>query len=211
MAKRRVLSTAAKIFGLLILVIALFVGGVLWFDYIDLINANEILDPVLGPVLELVGLRQKEEVIDVEDPLLLERERMSKQMEAMGLMEDELLQLEKDLGTREAELNQIADQLADRESALEDREKSLIERQNAFETREDSLEQKARYLTGMPPENAVAILLQYDNDRDILDLFRVTDQLAQQAGEDSLVAYWLSKMPADRGAELTRKMSQGLP
>ena len=64
MAKRRVLSTAAKIFGLLILVIALFVGGVLWFDYIDLINANEILDPVLGPVLELVGLRQKEEVIE---------------------------------------------------------------------------------------------------------------------------------------------------
>ena len=95
--------------------------------------------------------------------------------------------------------------------ALEEREKSLNERQKAFDTREDSLEQKARYLTGMPPENAVAILLQYDNDRDILEIFRVTDRLAQQAGEDSLVAYWLSQMPAERGAELTRKMSQGLP
>ena len=98
--------------------------------------------------------------------------------------------------------------IRDREKALEEREKSFNDRTKAYENRKVSLEQKSRYLTSMPPDNAVAILLQYENDMDILDVFRVTDELAGKAGEQSLVAFWLSKMPPDRGAELTRKMGR---
>jgi flagellar protein FlbB len=37
---------------------------------------------------------------------------------------------------------------------------------------------------------------------------RVTEELAVEAGEASLVAYWLSLMPADRAAALQRKMAR---
>ena len=211
MARLRGASIAARIFILLLLVVVLFVGGVLWFDYLDLISAQDILDPVLGPVLALVGLRQREEIVDEVDPLLLERERLAKQMEALLLKEDELVEKESRLAETQAEMDQKAELLVDREKALANQEKSFNERTKAYDNRRVSLEQKSRYLTSMPPDNAVAILLQYENDMDILDVFRVTDEMAGRAGEQSLVAYWLSKMPPERGAELTRKMGRENP
>jgi len=60
---------------------------------------------------------------------------------------------------------------------------------------------------GMPPDKAVKILLAME-DQDVIDLMRVTEELAAEAGEASLVAYWLSLMPADRAAALQRKMAR---
>jgi flagellar protein FlbB len=45
-------------------------------------------------------------------------------------------------------------------------------------------------------------------DQDVIDLFRVTEEQAAEAGEISLVAYWLSLMPAERAAALERKMAR---
>jgi flagellar protein FlbB len=36
----------------------------------------------------------------------------------------------------------------------------------------------------------------------------MTEELAQAEGEDSIVAYWLSLMPAERSARLTRLMAK---
>jgi flagellar protein FlbB len=59
----------------------------------------------------------------------------------------------------------------------------------------------------MPPANAKDILLKMD-DQDIIDVLRVVEDEAKKAGEDSVVAYWLSIMPADRAATLQRKMAR---
>jgi flagellar protein FlbB len=67
--------------------------------------------------------------------------------------------------------------------------------------------QNSAYLVGMPPDKAVKILLAME-DQDVIDLMRVTEELAAEAGEASLVAYWLSLMPADRAAALQRKMAR---
>ena len=59
----------------------------------------------------------------------------------------------------------------------------------------------------MPPTNARDILMKMD-DQDVIDIFRIVDGQAQRTGQDSLVPYWLSIMPADRAATLQRKMAR---
>ena len=61
------------------------------------------------------------------------------------------------------------------------------------------------YLTNMPPGDAVEILVNY-GDQTLLDVLLVTDELADQAGQQSLVPYWLSLMPAERAASIGEKL-----
>jgi flagellar protein FlbB len=53
----------------------------------------------------------------------------------------------------------------------------------------------------MPPADAVEILVNY-GDQVLLDILLVTDELADDAGQASLVPYWLSLMPAERAAAI---------
>jgi flagellar protein FlbB len=190
-----------RILVLLLLVVVIALGGLVWFDYLGIIDARQ----TLAPIFRLV--RAKEVEIDAEDPLLLEKERLAKQIEALALRSEELAAWQQQLEEREAELTQKVEQLASREQSLDDREKVFIERVEAFDNRRENLRQNAEYLVGMPPENAVKILLEME-DQYVIDLFRVTEEQAQTTGEISLVAYWLSLMPADRAATLQRKMAR---
>jgi flagellar protein FlbB len=186
-----------RIIILLLLVAVLGLGGLVWFDYLGIVDAQRLL----------ALLRREEVVVDGEDPLLLEKERLAKQLEALAIRSEELTNLEQELEDKRTEINQMVEQLEEREAAVEDREKVFNERLKAFENRRVNLRQNSDYLVGMPPENAVKILLQME-DQDVIDIFRVTEEQAQGAGELSLVSYWLSLMPADRAAILQRKMSR---
>jgi flagellar protein FlbB len=190
-----------RILILLLLVAVLALGGLVWFDYLGIIKAQE----VLAPVFRLI--RGPKVTVDAEDPLLLEKERLGKQLEALSIRSEELATEEQELETRRAEIDQMVEQLGEREKAVEDREKVFNERLQAFENRRVNLRQNSEYLVGMPPENAVKILLEMD-DQDVIDIFRMTEEQAREAGEVSLVAYWLSLMPSDRAAVLQRKMSR---
>ncbi|UCG00256.1 MAG: flagellar protein FlbB [Spirochaetaceae bacterium] len=194
-------GTGFRIIILLLLVAVLALGGLVWFDYLGIVDAQGLLSPVFTLI------RGEKVVVDAEDPLLLEKERLTKQLEALAIRSEELTSWEQELESRQAEINQMVEQLEERERGIEDREKVFNERLQAFENRRVNLRQNSDYLVGMPPENAVKILLQME-DQDVIDIFRVTEEQAQAAGEVSLVSYWLSLMPADRAAVLQRKMSR---
>ena len=186
---------------LLLLVAVLLLGGLVWFDYLGIVDAKGLLAPVFTLI------RGERVVVDADDPLLLEKERMAKQLEALAIRSEELTAWEQELEASRAEINQMIEQLQERETTIEDREKVFNERVQAFENRRVNLQQNSDYLVGMPPENAVKILLQME-DQDVIDIFRMTEEQAQATGELSLVSYWLSLMPADRAAVLQRKMSR---
>lgn len=190
-----------RILILLLLVGVLVLGGLVWFDYLGVIDARR----TLSPVFSLVGRRTAP--VDGEDPLLLDKERLAKQLEALAVRSEELDNWDKQLAARQLEVDQMVETLAEREGAVEDREKVLNDRLRAYENRVANLRQNSSYLVGMPPENAVKILLAME-DQDVIDILRVTEQQAAEGGEVSLVAYWLSLMPADRAAVLQRKMSR---
>jgi flagellar protein FlbB len=190
-----------RIVVLLLLVAVLVLGGLVWFDYLGIVDAEALLAPVFALI------RGQKPVVNAEDPLLLEKERLAKQLEALAIRSEELDRRQQELDSSQAEIDQMIEQLQEREKAVEDREKVFNERLQAFENRRVNLRQNSEYLVGMPPENAVKILLKME-DQDVIDIFRMTEEQAQSAGEVSLVSYWLSLMPADRAAVLQRKMAR---
>ncbi len=193
----------ARIFVLILLIIVLTLGGIVWFDYLGILEARSFL----APVYSLFGLQRRTETAAADDPNLLEKERLAKQAESLSLREEDVTAKTAELDKREKELAQLAEDLKDREEAATAKEKAFNESVNAFENRRVNLVQNSTYLTSMSPKNAVAILVNME-DQDIIDIFRITDDQAKAAGEDSVVPYWLAQMPADRAAVLQRKMSR---
>jgi len=196
-------SPGVRIFLLALLLVVLALAGIVWFDYLGLIDARR----ALAPVWRLTGLRQRAAGIPDDDPNLLDKERLAKEQEALVLKAEDLERARRELAAETANLTQIAEQLAEREQAAEAREKAFIERVNTFENRRVNLAQNAGYLVGMPPKDAVARLAAME-DQDVIDIFRITEEEAAKAGETSLVAHWLSMMDPKRAAVLLRKMQR---
>jgi flagellar protein FlbB len=196
-------SPGVRIFLLALLLVVLALAGLVWFDYLGIIDARD----TLAPVWRLAGVGRRTGGIPDDDPNLLDKERLAKEQEALVLRADDLERARQQLATETANLSQVAEQLAEREQALEAREKAFNERVNTFENRRVNLAQNAGYLVGMKPQDAVARLTAME-DQDVIDIFRITEEEATKAGETSLVAYWLSLMDPERAAGLMRKMQR---
>lgn len=190
---------------LLLLVLALSFGGLLWFDYLGLIQVK----PFFAPVLSLVGLEVPEEVPAQEalDSLMLEKERLAKQLESLDIRSEDLDLREQELVKREDDIAQKLEVLEERKTALEEEEKNFNLRRKQYENKRANLRQTSQYYVGMPPQQAVDRMLEMD-DQDVIDILRTAEEMAREAGEDSIVSYWLSLMPSDRAAILSRKMIQ---
>jgi flagellar protein FlbB len=196
-------NPGVRIIVLLLLVVVLTLGGVVWFDYLGIVDVKS----VFAPAYRLFGIPGGAQAVSADDPNLLDRERLAKQADALAIRREDQDKREGDLAKKEKELGQLAEDLKDREQAAEAKEKAFNERVKAFENRRVNLVQNSRYLTSMPPKNAVDILLKME-DQDVIDVFRITEQEAARSGEDSPVAFWISQMPADVGARLQRKMAR---
>ena len=191
-----------RIFVLTLLVVLLLAGGTVWFDYLGIIDATRLL----SPVLRLVGIEAAEEVPEPEDAALLSRARLEKRETAVAQLADELDQRRDELDALEQELEARRQELDAREQELAEQENSLNQRVQQFENRRAMLVQNVQTLTSMRPEDAVDILAGYD-DQLLIDTLRVTEELAQEAGELSLVPVWLAELPPDRAATIQRKMT----
>jgi len=133
-----------RIVVLILLVGVLALGGLVWFDYLGVVDARR----TLAPVFALFGARRPE--LSAEDPLLLDKERLSKQLEAVAVRAEELSAREQALSAQEQELAQKVQQVEEREKAAEDREKLFNERVKAYDNRRESLIKNSAYLVGMP-------------------------------------------------------------
>jgi flagellar protein FlbB len=187
----------------LLLIIAMLGGGLVWFDYLNVIDAKILLAPFYN-LTSKVGLTEPLNAAD--EPLSLDRERLLVREEALNLQKLEMDKQEQDIKTRLAELEQMKQELEERQKALDDRENSINALVMATEDKSRNVEQNARYLSGMPPANAVGILAALD-DQDAIDVLRKTEEIAQAEGTTSIVSYWLSLMAPERAAELQRKMA----
>jgi flagellar protein FlbB len=194
---------AGRVIVLVILILVMAGGGIVWFDYLGLIDAKTIF----APVYRFFGREGRTQSATAPDELLsLDAERLAIRLEALELQSMEMEKMELELAGRRGEIEQMAQELEVRQKALEDQENSFNAMVEQAEIRERNVEQNARYLNGMPPENAVAIIAAMD-DQDAIDVFRMTDEIAAREGSTSLVSYWMSLLPPERMAELQRKMA----
>ncbi|MCL2832252.1 MAG: flagellar protein FlbB [Treponema sp.] len=196
-----------RIIGLLLLIIILAGGGLLWLDYLNVIDVKTVLSP-LYRFIGLEGRTQPE--LPAGGTLNLNDERYAILLEAMDLKNMEMDRRAADLQNRQGEIEQMAQELDDRQKALEEQEKSFNAQVQEADTRSKNVEQNARNLTGMPPERAVGILAAMD-DQDVIDVLRKTEEIAAAEETTSIVPYWLSLLPPERAAELNRKMAARPP
>ena len=201
-----------RVIVLLFLIFILIGGGILWFDYLNVIDAKNTLAPVYR-VLRGVPLvnrilppgEGRTQAPSGDEMLSLDSERFAIRMEALELRNMEIDKQEQDIQNRRGQIEQMAQELEERQKALDERENSFNALLSDAEIKDRTVERNAINLTSMPPERAVGILAAMD-DQDVIDVFRKTDQLAEERGSSSIVPYWLSLMESQRAAELNRKM-----
>jgi flagellar protein FlbB len=188
---------------LLFLIALLSLGGILWFDYLGVINVK----PYLAPVYRLLKLTPQTGVPSpAGGPFIsdLDDDRFAKRLEALTVRGAELDKREADLSQAVSQNEQLAKELGEQQNSLAEREKTFINIREMYDNRSVNIESIVQNLTGMTPENAVAILLASD-DQHVIDILRKTDEMAKAANTSSMVAYWLSLMPPERAAQIQRK------
>jgi len=198
--KRRIFG---RVVVMLIMILALAIGGLFWFDYLGVVDAKSFF----APALRLAGVPTRTgRALPADSPTLLDDERFAKQLDAVEAMRQELSEREKAAAERQAAVEAMAQEIDDRTKTLDERENSFRQMAERYENRRANIEQNARYLTGMPPADAVKIL-EASDDQTVIDVLRAVEEIAAKTGEASVVSYWLSLLPADRSATLQRKMN----
>jgi flagellar protein FlbB len=188
---------------LLLLILIISAGGLLWFDYLNVIDIKTTLAPVyrrFGLGARTQGSVPRSEAID------LDAERLAVRLETLDLRELEMKKQEEEIKRRQAQIEQMSAELEDRQKGLDERENSMNALSREAASYERNIEQSARYLNNMQPMNAVAIIEAMD-DQEAIDIMRKVDEIAAAEGAASIVSYWLSQLPPARAAEIQRKMS----
>ena len=196
-------GTIGRVVVLLILLLLLLAGGILWFDYLGLIQSRQFF----SPIYKLFGKTPRAGIstLPMEDGDL-DADRIAKRLEAIDLRSQELDQREGDIDRKDGEITQKAQELDDRLASVEERERSFNEMIKQTEDRAANINKIAQYMNGMPPKKAVDNLLAMD-DQDVIDILRTVETNAEKEGQNSSVAYWFSLMPPERAAEIQRKMA----
>jgi len=191
---------------LVLLIVILSVGGIVWFDFLNVIDAKGVLSPIYKHIPFAPGDGRTQPAIGSDEFINLDAERLAIRLEALAIRDMEMDTQQRDIITKQELIAQMAEELERRQIQLEDWEKSLIANALDAENKDRNVEQLARYLTGMPPQNAVNILASLE-DQLAIDVIRKTEDIAQAEGSQSIVAFWFSLMEPARAAELHRKMA----
>ena len=204
MARRRRRNNIGKTIILLFLIIILILAGLVWFDYLSVIQVKS----VFAPIYRLFGLQTQTSTSATGTAPLeadLDNDRFQKRLESLTLKEEELNQREIQLSQAEALNQQTAQELENRRVAQEEREVAFNSTVTQYDGRQLNIVTNVQNLNNMPPQNAVDILVAMD-DQDIIDILRMADQIAEESGSVSFASTWLMMMPADRAAQVQRKM-----
>jgi flagellar protein FlbB len=191
---------------ILFLIAILSAAGIVWFDYLNVIDAKSVLAPVYEYIPFAPGAGRIQPKTQPDEILDLNAERLAIRLEAIELLSMEMNTKQQSLENRYGEIEQMAQELEERQKALDEQENSLRAKAQDAENKSRNVEQNARYLTGMPPQNAVGIIAALD-DQDAIDVLRKTEEIAQTEGTVSIVSFWFSLMDPVRAAELQRKMA----
>lgn len=197
-------TSIGRIIVLLILIILLIFGGLLWFDYLGLVNTRGMFSSVYS----LFGLKTPQGVTPLNENELanLEDDRYEKRLMALEIKAQELAKEKEEVKAKQIENKQVSEELDARLSAVEEKEKNFNLILTEANERNANIIQIATYMNSMPPDKAVANLLEMD-DQDIIDVLRAVENIARQNDKTSQVSNWFSLMPPVRAAEIQRKMA----
>jgi len=191
-----------RLINLIFINIFLVLSGLLWVDYLGLINIREDIYPQLAKIPGLNALVPKR----VEDPYLLTREERRKEEIAKKIEWEKIKEYERKLKEKELQLKEKEQSLEEYEKRLKAKEKEIDKKYKEKESYKQKIQLQAKYFVSMPPEDAVKRLEKMD-DLLVIDILKEIESQAVAEGKQSLVPYFLKLMNPDRAAEIQRKMT----
>ena len=203
MARRN--GGVGKTIALLLLIIILVLGGMFWFSYLGVMKPSKIFSPVykvlhLDPQTSRSATRSKPLTADLEE------DRFAKRLEALNIREETLDKREEDVAKSEGQNEAIAKELEERKKSQDEREKTFNNQVKKYDDRNVNIEQIVSYLNSQPPKTVVDQLVAMD-DQDVIDILRKADEMAEKNRTTSMSSVWLMYFPAERAAEVQRKMA----
>lgn len=187
-----------KVLFLVLFIVVLIVGGLLWFDFLGVVDVQDSFSFITN----IVGIEPREPIED-DTIYLLDNERLAKQQLSVDQQFEDLSLRQQEVELLSLELTQREEEVAELELSLEEKENSLNEAQRIYDDKDKNLRQVATNYISMDPKRAVPQLEEMDV-LDVVDLFRMVDKMADESGTASMVSYWLSQMDAAKAAEIQR-------
>lgn len=202
MAGNSIAGMIGKSILLLLLIVVLIIGGIIWFDFLGIINRGDTLDFITNRI----GLTSAEPVPDENNNLyLLDAVRLVKEKEAIERREISLKSREEEILLNEAQNKQIAEELKEKESSINDKEKSLTEALARYDDEQANLETTVRYLADLPPQSVVDIMENYPVLK-VVDTLRKEDEIAATDSRVSNSSTWILFMEPKMAAEVQDMM-----
>ncbi len=191
-------SPGAKLFIWLIVNLFLVIGIIMMLDYFEIWSYksyfNEVSKDYLGE--EKVSGRK-------EEPFLLKREELKKREKSLEKKMEIFEARKLALKTLQDRQNAFMLQVKVKMDEIHQREERLKRLEEEKNNREKNLTDIAGKLVNMPPDAVVTRLEELD-PLDVIDIFRILDKIALEAGQDSLVPIYLSQMDVKKSAEILR-------
>jgi flagellar protein FlbB len=197
------ISNKAKIIYLLILIVFISGFGLFWMDYIGLIDVYSYIQRLRGQP-ELVTEAKGDE------PSLVEREEFEKEKQKLAERIEDLDKREALVAEKEKDQQAQREKLDEMRKGLDLEKKKFEQERTMYSGYKKNVQVLANKVVNMPPENAVTIMLNWE-DPLIIDVLRQIDADAQEAGRVSITPYLLqimSEKRADRASRIMYLMTQ---
>lgn len=193
-------SEKSKIIFLFLIIVFLLGVGVLWLDYMGLINLTKT-----------ASMFSKEEAsvlyADDDEPSLMKLEELEKNKEQLKERTEDLDRREALLLEQEKSSNADKDKIQEMRAGIELERKKLENEKNKYSGYKKNIVDLAQKIESMPPKEAVAIMINWD-DPLIIDVLRQIDQNALDAGAMSVTSYLISLMPKEKASRVMYLMTQ---
>ncbi|MGV7931015.1 MAG: periplasmic-type flagellar collar protein FlbB [Spirochaetota bacterium] len=197
----RKISDRAKLVYLIALIIFIVAAGLFWLDYIGLFDMEK----------RLGGIFRKEAplVLDAGDdePSLIEREEFEKEKQKFLERVEDLDRREAKIVETEKTLESEKEKLEDVRKGLDIEKKKLDNEKKRYAGYERNVRDLAGKVTSMRPEEAVEIMIKWEEPL-IVDVLRRIDADAVEQGRRSISPYLISLMPRDKASRILYLMTQ---
>ncbi len=194
----RNISDRSKIIYLVMLILFIIAFGLFWMDYIGLLDISSYVNRFRGePALVT-------EAGD-DEPSLMEREEFEKEKLKFSERIEDLDKREALITEREKEIDALKEKMEESRKGLDLEKKKLEHEKTRYSGYKKNVKVLAVKAISMPPENAVDIMLNWE-DPLIIDVLRQIDADAQEAGRMSVSSYLLQKMSEKKAERASRIM-----
>lgn len=194
----RNISDRSKILYLVMLILFIIAFGLFWMDYIGLLDISSYVNRFRGESVLVTEAKD-------DEPSLMEREEFEKEKLKFSERIEDLDKREALIAEKEKEIDALKEKMEESRKGLDLEKKKLEQEKTRYSGYKKNVRVLAVKTISMPPENAVDIMLNWE-DPLIIDVLRQIDADAQEAGRLSVSSYLLQKMSEKKAERASRIM-----